>query len=380
MKKQIIILFLILFFNCCSGWSQQFVKITTPCSNKFLQNVPGRWIHRGDATYAKIPKQQQQEIFNRLDKIHQWVLTIYPSPLGIDAAWTRFTTNEDFAYQVKVDHLPNGGTNENFVNGIPVVMYSYTAHFCQYNCGRNSYEMMRGEGCEGGADISVSANTLGPIIPRARGGPEEMKIDRREIRKMPVVKGTWKGYPLYTPETGSDATMVILHREGILPYVPVTRKQYLDLSIIAISNMYDEMIVNIDKTSKAFIDAGMADAQTIKKNRENFQKQKKDAIKHYQDELATTTAAGLLDKPAIIDGGMGDPLTQQIFSTEEKGGTMLVTENAAYFRKDIPKYVPQFMIFKFGKGSWFSFTPNPDPMIAAEENFPIEKLQAMIDK
>ena len=380
MKKQIIILFLVLV-NTSMSWSQHFVKITTPCNNEFLQKVQGQWIHWGDATHAKISKQQQQEIFNRLDKIHQCVLSIYPSPLGIDAAWSRFTTDEDFAYKVKVDHFSEGGASENFVDGIPVVRYSYTAHFCQYNCGRNSYEMLRGEGCESGSDISVTANTLGPVIPRANGGPEEMKIDGREIRMMPVVKGNWKGYTLYTSEAGSGVNMVILHREGILPYVPVTRKQYLDRSIITIGNMYDKMIADNEKNSKAWIDAGMADAQTLKEKREKFQKEKKDLIKYYQDELAATTAAGLLESPAIISTGMVnlDP-GLPIFSTEANGGRLLVTENPTYIRKDLPKYVPQFMIFRFEKGNWLLFTPNPDPMVAAEEKFPIEKLQAMIDK
>lgn len=58
---------------------------------------------------------------------------------------------------------------------------------------------------------------------------------------------------------------------------------------------------------------------------------------------------------------------------------MLVTENPAYFRKDLPKYIPQLFVLLLEKVNW-SFSPKQDPIKLMEENFPIEKLQAMIDK
>jgi len=58
---------------------------------------------------------------------------------------------------------------------------------------------------------------------------------------------------------------------------------------------------------------------------------------------------------------------------------MLVTENPAYFKKNLPKYIPQLMIY-----SCWDCRCGPDqslnPYKLYEENFPIEKLQAMIDK
>lgn len=378
MKKQITILLLILF-NVQLLWSQGFVKITTPCSEEFLQNVPGRWISLADALYAKISKPQQQEIFNRLDKIHQFVFNIYPSPLGIDAVHSRFTSDEQFAYQVKLDHLADGNTSENLLNGVPVVMYSYTAFFCKYSCGREKYEMMPGYPSETGEEVKIVANSL-TFLPRSSGGPYEMNVDGREIRLMPVVKGNWKGYTLYTPEPSSGVTFVLLHREGMLPYVPVTRKEYLKLSISYINNLYDKWISDVDKTAKTFIDAGMSDAKTIKDKKEQFEKQRKDALKHYQDELTATTAAGLLDARAIIPLDMCDlDPTRPIFTTDDAGGRMLVTQNPAYFRRDLPKYVPQFFVLSFEE-AWWSPKQKNAPLKAVQENFPIEKLQAMIDK
>jgi hypothetical protein len=95
------------------------------------------------------------------------------------------------------------------------------------------------------------------------------------------------------------------------------------------------------------------------------------------DESERTTKDGLLDSPAVI---RIDPLFTTegpIFQSEKQGGTALVTENPAYLRKDLPKYVPQFFVLSLSadpKGWSKNFKR------IVEENFPIETLQAMIDK
>jgi len=375
MKKQIILLFFL--FSYSFAWSQQFVKTTTPCNEELLKNTPGLWINPANRVNAKISKQQQQEIFNRLDKIHQFVFDIYPSPLGIDAVWYRFTTDGDFAQQIRIDHFPGGKTNESFVNGIPVVSYSYTANFYGYGCGRNKYEIMRGYPGEGGATVEVFANYLNGFLLNDYGGVEGMQIDGRKIRRMPTVKGKWKGYTLYQTEAGSGISMVLLHREGMLQYIPVTRKQYLDLSISYLNKFYDKQIAAMVQSEKQLADMGEKPDPSAK---EKFEKQKKDVLKHYQDALAATTAAGLLDAPAIIPAAMGYASTAlPVFTAETTGGRMLVTENPAYFRKDLPKYIPQLFVLLLEKVDW-PFSPKQDPIKLMEEYFPIEKLQAMIDK
>ena len=371
MKKLIIIT--VLHFTCFIGRSQQFFKTTTPCNDELLKNTAGRWVNGGDRLYAKISKQQQQEIFNRIDKIHQFVFPIYPSPLGIDAAWLRFTSEEDLAQQVIYDHYPNGSIKEDFVNGIPVVNYSYLAKFFQYLCGRDKYEMRRGFPSEGGASVEVFANHLNDFLPHS-GSVEGMQIGGREIRTMPPVKGKWKGYTLYQREAGSGITMVLLHRDGMLPYIPVTRKQYLDLSISYFNKLYDKWIADGEQTAKAW---GIKPDPSAK---EKIEKQRKDVLKYYRDELAASTAAGLHNTPAIITTYMCDPGTEYpIFTSEIAGGKMLATENPVYFRKDLPKYIPQCFVLLLEKCNW-SFTLKEDPIKLMEENFPIEKLQAMIDK
>ena len=95
--------------------------------------------------------------------------------------------------------------------------------------------------------------------------------------------------------------------------------------------------------------------------------------------MTNSTTKGLLDTPAIVMGFLNPLTNYPIFSSEANGGYMLVTENPKYFRKDLPKYVPQLIVFSISKMRWW-FTPKIDPIKILEEKFPIEKLQAMIDK
>ena len=72
MKKQIIIL--LLFIIQFSSWSQvRTIKTTTPCTDEVLYKTPGKWIRGYDfwkADHVAFNQSQQQEVINRLNKIH----------------------------------------------------------------------------------------------------------------------------------------------------------------------------------------------------------------------------------------------------------------------------------------------------------------------
>jgi hypothetical protein len=368
MKKQITILILV-FFNCLSAWSQRFVKTTTPCNDELLKKTPGRWLKPGTAFYAKVSQQQQKEIQTRLDAIHQLLFNIYPSPMALDAYWSGKTDDLEFGSQLKIVRSPNARIDGLEVNGTPTIYCNYFAKFCGYGCGRVPNEMRKGL-TEDGTYMDVYINRLeNCFLHKITDNPliEAMRVDGRPIKLMPVRKGKWKGYDVYYPEQGSGLKTVLLHRQGMLPYIPVTRKQYLDRCIEYLPQFFDSMM----KPSPWIIDKKEHDEQ-IKK----MQKIKDDVLKHYKDELQATTSAGLLDSPAFIKVPIGNiSTTEPIFITEVSGGTLLVTENPAYMKKDLPKDIPQFMVF--------TLEADPgamEPYKAIDENFPIEKLQAMIDK
>lgn len=363
---------LLFFFNCTFIYAQNWIKTTGPCNDELLKNVKGEWIHWGDPWYAKISKQQEQEIRKRVETIHQFVFTLTPTLPGMDVAWGIHSADYDFAEQARTEHLPGGQSRTNYYNGIPLVQYTYSVGFYEYSCGRYNEpnEMRKGYPREDGASLSVSVNTLNKFLRRDYGGTEEMQIDGRNIKMMPPVKGKWKGYTLYHTDNG-DA--ILLHRDGMLPYIPVTRKQYLELAMRYFNKFYDDNI-------KAYDDLGaLIDKKQKDENIKTSQKQREDVLKYYKDELAATTKAGLLDSPAIVLGFLNPPGDYPIFIPDTEGGHMLVTENPAYFRKDLPKYIPQSFVLFTARIRWL-FIPKNDPMDIMEEKFPIEKLQAMIDK
>ena len=371
MKKQLIILFFL--FIWLSAGSQEFVKLTTPCTKEFLQKIPGKWIKKNDNIYYlndKIPKQQQQEIFNRLDSIHRWVDKIYSPFFGIDARWNRFISDADFASEYKYENSPNAGFRDIRVNSIRVISYVYSVKFNEFLCASEPNEYLRYHG-EDGVLLNIHANALGIFTSSAKGEMAEvMQIDRRPIWTMYPVTGKWKGYDVYSSEVGSGMKIVLLHRKGMLPYIPVTRKQYLDRCMTYIPKLftYDPKVLELIPDKKE------RDEQ-IKKS----EKLKEEILKHYQDEMEATAKAGLLDSPAIIPVEICNISNTPIFTTEAQGGSMLVTENPAYIRKDIPKYIPQFFTIILEPYK-YPFPPVPDPYKVIEESFPIEKLQAMIDK
>jgi hypothetical protein len=370
--KQSLVAVLFLF-NCLPALGQQFVKTTTPCNEELLRKTPGQWIRGGNGFHAKVSQQQQKEIQNRLDAIHPLVFNLYPSPVAFDATWFGFSTDEEFGSQLKFDRSPNVGLRGFEEDGMQTVYYSYSAKFCAYHCGRAPNEIMRGQGCEAGTFISVQINSLGVFFAHATPGDlaEVMRIEGRPIKIMPVLRGNWKGYDVYYPESGSSQKMVLLHRDGMLPFIPVTRKQYLDRCIEYLPQFFDSMM----KPSPWTIDKKEQDEQLKK-----MQKIKEDVLKHYKDELLATSSAGQLSTPAIISTYIMDIGTNYpIFTTQAAGGNMLVTENPAYIKKGLPKYIPQFMVFTLWPcrcGADVSL----DPYNLIDKNFPIEKLQAMIDK
>jgi hypothetical protein len=379
MKKQLTILLLLLFYSTFA-WSQgRYMKATTPCDNALLLKTPGEWLNPGHVYYAKVTNQQMQEIEKRLNAIRQWTQNINPSPMAFDAVTSYFTSDVDFASQIKIQSTSVGFRNS-YINGIPTILYSYHLKFCPYSCTPTPNEIMRGRGCETGTNINVVINRLEDFFWEFRLDDDHvdiMRIEGRPIRMMPVLKEKWKGCDIYTPEKGRGENMVLLHREGMLPYIPVTRKQYLERSI----EYFQRFFVNTLKASENPEGLNpLKDKNQREEETKKIQKYRDDLLKYYRDELDATTKAGLLDSPAITVDGIGDmDISNPIFTTKENGGRLLVTENPDYWKRDLPKYIPQLIIYSM-RLQKDGPDPTKNPYYLYYQDFPIEKLQAMIDK
>ena len=201
---------------------------------------------------------------------------------------------------------------------------------------------------------------------------------------------------------------VLIHRKGILPYIPVTRKQYLEYCIIYHTKIWNETIqsfaqvpvrpleeqekekkAKLDKFQKDFgndpkklkanVDYYLSGYQTDQQRRDEqvvkAKKNKEDELKKFTDELEKTTKEGLLNSPAMVLVKYYS--IPSVFETDPEKGLILVTENPGYIRRELPKHVPQFFIVSL---RWDEWAPQKKFAEFFQQDFPIEKLQAMIDK
>ena len=382
----------------------QNLTFPVDCSDSLLMTIKGKYTKGIDniapLTSSILPKAQQPEALRRMDAMHKLLLEAYPQPLGMDGRWGRGLYAGLFADDV------------NYSNGIPVCNYMYRCTFCSNTCHPKDPKEV--SVC---ADVynhfRVYVNQLGELQSDLR--LDTMTINGRKVYLLNPLVGSWKGYDLYG-RPGENFSCVLLSRKAESPFTPVTRKQYLDYSIPWLNRFFDEMIkspgsmlmrsleeqetkkqkdlakieVDYKKNSKVrdavrknFLDTYKTDQQRRDETVSKMIKLKKDGINRYEKELEKAKADNLLDASAEIVSPFTTTENTPIFATGPQGGKMLVTANPAYIRKDLPKYVPQFMVLYWG---WVSDFPKYGGEQGVyykkmlEANFPIEKLQAMIDK
>ena len=377
MKKQLVILLLFsiqLYAQKDPNPHFPKQKISSPCNQEFLNNYRGKWL-MPDTTLVNSPnKNYAQKARTRIIAIHDLVKQIYPQPMGSDAYWRGSYLIEDFAYTIKFV-TDDGRTQKEYLKRNQVAGWRYNMSLCDWICSETANEMWNGYPDVGGANsISVDANRL-QVLNGEFMDDDGWTIDGRPIkRKMPVI-GNWKGYDVLGGNGGYYADQnsewfILIARNGMLPYIPVTRNQYLDKAIAYATKFYDKMISSNDQ---------IPDKTEREETRNRNINEKNIALKKFQNELEKTKNNGLLDAPAIVGTDVLLMNEGPIFLPEKDGGIMLVTDNPDYFRKDLPAYVPQLFVLSWNrnpvKSKW-----EIDFRKAIEENFPIERLQAMIDK
>lgn len=374
MKKQIIIL--LLFSSQLSAQKDpnpHFPKLKTsvPCNQEFLNNYRGKWLIPDK---VKGPNNNySQAAMNRINQIHELVKQIYPQPMGSDAFWRGGYSKSDFAHTIKYV-TEDGRTQMEYVKRNQVEGWSYSLGLSAWFCSEQANEMWNGYPDAGtGGSINVYANYL-PVLTGEFMDDEIWTIDGRPIKPKMHIIGQWKGYDVLATNGGYYADQnsewyILITRNDMLPYIPVTRKQYLDRAIAYATRFYDKVIS---------FNGQIPDKAEREETKTRNLNAKNSALKKFQEELEKTKKDGLLDAPAIVGTDVLLMNEGPIFLPESQGGTMLTTENPNYFRKDLPGYIPQFFVLSWsreGKQKW-----ETDFRKAIEENFPVEQLQAMIDK
>ena len=381
MKQHIIILFL--FILHFSSWSQKTIKTTTPCNDELLFKTPGRWLRHPlmplndlGSAHVGLNQAQVKELTNRLDAVHQLMLKIYPEPMAVDAVWNHTVGYGTFGEQFKYERNSQGILNPIALKEKPVASFYYKSGFFRYYCNpNNSNEMWPGYPGETGTWLWVHANNLEQVAGVAHG--EDMTIGGYPLHLRQPLNKLLGDFELLGTESPTLSTQyvryVIVHRKGILPYIPVTRKQYLGQCIPHLTRQLNQWIKDIEE-----MPAGTSEEKDYRNDQKKKQMESRDIIlKRYQDELEKTTKEGLLDAPAIIPIGIYDMGELLPIFVDEKEGWMLVIENAEYMRKELPKYMPQFFVLVW---TWNEWKPQADIAKLIEEKFPFDMLQAMIDK
>ena len=379
MKKQLFIL--LLFSVNASAQNPHFpkVKISVPCSDEFINNYKGKWLIHETVSAPDY----HDEAMRRLNAMNDLIRQIYPQPTGGDAGWSGGFVKTSFADEVKYVPVKDRDPEETKTRINLVYRYIYSCVLFPWMCTSNPNEIMNmyPEGRSG--SIVIRANNL-QILNQNYADANEWTIDGRPIKKKMFATGNkWKGYDLMSDVGGiyanaASSRFVLISRDGVLPYIPITRKQYLERAIPYVARYYDELTKKVVQGNEAMPAQFRAPKDEIDKQTALNMKAKNDALTKLQDALEETTRKGLLDEPAVV---RIDPLFMNegpVFQSEAKGGCMLATENPNYFRKELPKYIPQFFVIELMSGDPQHSNMNFKQIV--DENFPIEKLKAMIDK
>jgi hypothetical protein len=384
MKKQLIIF--LLFSIQLSAQSNDpnphfpIVKISVPCTEEFINNYKGKWLIHDPALGPTSTNDYHDEVIKRLNQFQNLVYQTYPQPMGSDACWSGSFVKTSFADEIKYElgRKDEWEAHDIMKNTVYRLMYGVT--LCGWDCNGEK-QIMNGYPQTGGAGLGIKANILTILNGNFSEGPE-WTIDNRPIKqKIPTI-GNWKGYEVMStvgPQYADAASshIILISRDGMLPYIPITRKQYLDRAILFVTRFYDDGINKIRKANEAL----PAQIRTPREDLDNIiavnTKSKNDALKKLRDELEKTTNDGLLNAPAIVRPDVLIQSEGPVFLSESQGGIMLATENPAYLRKNLPKYVPQFFIVEV---SWSTKAWSKEFKNIIEEKFPLDKLKAMIDK
>jgi len=328
------------------------------------QHAKGRWIkiHHNSASRSK-------EINHILDEFHKMATQVYPQPTGVDVTWHTVEGISYFGSKKQNSPYPDGSPRYEDIALPHFRMYYYRAGFFAYRCDPyNVRKMNPGYLGETGTWVTIIANEARFAIGKGTSADAWM------INGMPVTTlnpGTrlFSGDGLKDAVQGRNYRIVLIHRKGVLPYTPVTRRQYLERCILYTTKLFDDQINRTENLPVRSLEEQVRDEQVQKLT--NLKAQE---LKKFTDELERTTQQGLLDTPAMIRVMYDSNL---IFDTDPLSANMVVIQNRDYIRTDLPKHVPQLFVISWEWGNWPPFENIAEIM---EKDFPFEKLQAMIDK
>lgn len=307
-----------------------------------ITSIKGKWKKLSDDLAfpdKTFPSSQYKYINAKVDSISVFLKSTIIDLSAVEASWHRTIRGNSY--------IPNGP-----------VPYSFSTGFFRYYCNDNYKKIILADETSNWCYVFV--NSLNWFLQDA--GKWDINNDGiiRSVLQLPAKSGEWKGMPVYEPKFFSGGATrvisrtVIIGRNRKLPWRSLTQKQYLT----GLKNDYEKQLEKFKEGSSSEADY----------------KQKIKYINNYFD----TANAETLEKSAIIDPKTGIWGFKGKFGKEDEGGFKLVLPGAGenYFDKSLPRYTPQLI-----QVMWKYNPDDPIPIHVIkqfEENFPLEKLKAMI--
>jgi predicted house-cleaning noncanonical NTP pyrophosphatase (MazG superfamily) len=298
----------------------------------------GKWTKTNDDLAfpdKTFPRSQYKFINARIDSMYDLLRQSITDLGGLEPKWFRSIRSDSY--------LPNGP-----------VPYSMETYIHEYYCNTNLNKILLGD--ETGNNVHVFVNRLSWFLYQADTLDINSDGKLKTIFKLPPKVGKWKEYTIYElrmPNT--NARSIIIGRNGKVPWRSLTQKEYLT----GLKNKFQKE-VNLYRQGSGF-------ERTAKE------------ILNYINSYLDTAKENTLQQTAIIDARAGIWGFKGKFGNEDAGGFRLVLFAASnkYFETTLPRYMPQLIQL------YWSYEKSPASQHFKnqfEENFPIEKLKAMIDK
>jgi len=307
---------------------------TFDCDSATLMNVRGGWAeHDLNTVHAdpSFPASGYPQVVQRIKAMSVLFTAAYPRPMGNEAIW--------YGYIGGNSYIPDGP-----------LPYELDTFYLAYFCNDLTKQVERGG--ETGTWVYVYVNHFGGLFERfgddwiVNGQPTTL------FRRAPKI-GNWKGLALLEPTVNHERSRaVVIGHEGYMPWKAVSQKEFL----IGFRDQWQKQ-------------------QAKAKARSSYANYAAERVQ-LADKLLREGAGASLAHPAIIAANKLPSEFLGEFSTEERGGTPVFRFPRGYFKKELPRDAPQFMVLYWRIGN---NAASRDLMRQFEENFPIEKLAAMID-
>jgi len=344
------------------------------CDIDSIMRYKGFWKKVSDDLMR--PGPYQAKVINRIDKFQKILKDAYPDQRGTEAHWSRNMAG----YAV----LKNGP-----------IPYELTVGLFVCYCSAETKKVEPFD--ETGTWVYIYFNQFNWFMDKM----EDLIIENNPVYLLRKRAGDLNGFPLYegvyneTTNLGTQySRTVLISRSGQVPYIPVTKKEYLKAFV---EHMEREKAKSLQELNHSWEYNSKEDKEKQKRikeilpntnfdslekvDKEEFSKSIKNSNQEF-DELIKPAKELLLsmreeegESPALLYNEYSGEFKG--FATEGRGGRMAVRLNKDYINMGLMKDVPQFLVIYW---SWDVLKPTSYWRDQLEKNLDFNTIRQLLDK